>query len=104
MILSALFLQAEGQQGGSLSFLIMLVVIFAIMWLFMIRPQQKRQKEMNKFRDSLKKDDKVVTVGGIYGKVVSVDGNRVVIEVDKDVRLTVDKGSLVNDISQAQQG
>lgn len=102
------FLQAAagGQQGGGgLSFLIMIVLIFVVMWLFMIRPQQKKQKELNKFRDALKKGDKVVTVGGIYGTIAEVkEGSaQVLIEVDKDVKLKVDKASLVKDFSDVQQ-
>ena len=99
-------LQAQGgaQAGGSgLTMLLMLVLIFVVMWLFMIRPQQKRQKELNSFRDSLKKGDKVVTVGGIYGTVLEVNDNKVMLEIDKDVRIKVDKASLVKDFSDAQQ-
>ena len=73
------------------------------MWLFMIRPQQKRQKELNNFRNSLSKGDKVVTVGGIYGTVIEVNDNKVLLEIDKDVRIKVDKASLVKDFSDAQQ-
>lgn len=104
----ALFLQdaaAQAPKGGSsFSFLIMLVLIFVVMWLFMVRPQQKKQKELDKFRDSLKKGDKVVTLGGIYGTVVEVKGNnKIVIEIDTNVKITVDKASLVKDFSEAQQ-
>lgn len=93
------------QGGGTWSFLIMLLLIFVVMWFFMIRPQQKRQKELNKFRESLKKGDKVVTVGGIYGTVVDAGkgGNTVIIEVDSNVKLKVEKASLVRDFSDAQQ-
>ena len=90
-------------KGGGLSFMLMLVLIFVVMWLFMIRPQQKKQKEMAKFRDSLKKGDKVVTVGGIYGTVNEVKGTRVSLDIDKNVTITVDKASLVKDYSDAQQ-
>lgn len=103
---SLTFLQAQaGAQGGGsgLTMLLMLALIFVVMWLFMIRPQQKRQKELNSFRDSLKKGDKVVTVGGIYGTVVEVNDNKVMLEIDKDVRIKVDKASLVKDFSDAQQ-
>lgn len=83
--------------------ILMLVLIFVVMWLFMIRPQQKKQKEMQKFRDALKKGDKVVTVGGIYGTICEVkEGSAtVLLEVDKDVKLKVDKASLVKDFSEA---
>lgn len=86
-----------------MTMLLMLALIFVVMWLFMIRPQQKRQKELNNFRDSLKKGDKVVTVGGIYGTVLEVNGNKVMLEIDKDVKIKVDKASLVKDFSDAQQ-
>ena len=94
----------QPQGGGSWSFMIMLLLIFVVMWFFMIRPQQKRQKELDKFRDSLKKGDKVVTLGGIYGTVAEVKGgNKIVIEIDTNVKITVDKASLVKDFSDAQQ-
>ena len=99
-------LQAQGAGqagGGGLTMLLMLALIFVVMWLLMIRPQQKRQKELNAFRDSLKKGDKVVTVGGIYGTVLEVNDNKVMLEIDKDVRIKVDKASLVKDFSEAQQ-
>ena len=95
---------APAQQGaGSWSFLIMIVLMFLIMWLFMIRPQQKKQKEMDKFRNELKKGDKVVTVGGIYGTVKEIRDKTVDIEISKDVAIRVDKASLVKDFSDAQQ-
>ena len=105
MKLLTFFFQAEGapQGGSSWSFMIMIVVLFVIMWLFMIRPQQKKQKEMDKFRKELKKGDKVVTVGGIYGTVSEIKDNTVDIEVAKDVRIRVDKASLVKDFSDTQQ-
>lgn len=98
-----IFLQQTAQQGGGLSMILMLVLIFVVMWLFMIRPQQKKQKEMQKFRDALKKGDKVVTVGGIYGTICEVKEGAatVLLEVDKDVKLKVDKASLVKDFSDA---
>ncbi len=91
------------QGGGSWSFLIMIVLMFLIMWLFMIRPQQKKQKEMDKFRNELKKGDKVVTVGGLYGTVKEIRDKTVDIEISKDVAIRVDKASLVKDFSDAQQ-
>lgn len=100
------FLQAQGagQPGGSgLTMLLMLALIFVVMWLFMIRPQQKRQKELNNFRNSLKKGDKVVTAGGIYGVVDEIKDRSVLIKVDGEVKLRVDKNSLVKDFSETQQ-
>lgn len=79
---------------------IMLILIFGVMWLFMIRPQRKQQKELQAFRDGLKKGDKVVTVGGIYGTVVEVKEGTVLIEVDKDVKIRVSKQALVKDYTE----
>jgi preprotein translocase subunit YajC len=72
------------------------------MWFFMIRPQRKQQKELQNFRDSLKKGDKVVTVGGIYGTVDEIKDNSVLIVVDKDVKIRVSKQALVKDFSEQQ--
>lgn len=96
-------LQAQQAQGSNWSFLIMIVLIFLVMWLFMIRPQQKKQKELDKFRNELKKGDKVVTIGGIYGTVTEVKDKVVFIEIDNNVKIKVDKASLVKDFSDAQQ-
>jgi len=93
---------AQGAQGASsLSFWIMIILIFAVMWLFMIRPQRKQQKEMEKFRSALKKGDKVVTAGGIYGTIAEVQDRTVLLKVDGDVKLRVDKSSLQKDFSEA---
>lgn len=103
------FILLEGEQapqqpnGGGAGFWIMIVAIFAIMWFFMIRPQRKQQKELEKFRKELKKGDKVVTVGGIYGTVVEIEERTVLIKVDGDVKLRVDKAGLVKDYTSVQQ-
>lgn len=81
-------------------FWIMIIAMFVIMWLFMIRPQRKQQKELEKFRNSLKRGDKVVTAGGIYGIVDEIKDRTVLIKVDGDVKLKVDKNSLVRDFTQ----
>ena len=81
---------------------VMLLLIFVIMWFFMIRPQRKQQKELQKFRDSLKKGDKVVTIGGIYGTVVELKDKSVLIEVDKHVKIRVDRNALQGDFSESE--
>ena len=94
------FLQtAAGAQpaGGGMSMWIMLALIFVVMWFFMIRPQRKQQKELQNFRDSLKKGDKVVTIGGIYGTIAEVKENYVLLEVDKDVKIRVNKQAIQKD-------
>lgn len=88
--------------GSSWSFLLMMVLIFVIMWLFMIRPQQKKQKELNKWRDSLKKGDKVVTIGGIYGTVDEVKDNTALVIVDQNVKIRVEKAALQKDFTAQQ--
>ena len=73
------------QQGGGWSMWIMLALIFVVMWFFMIRPQRKQQKELENFRNALQKGDKVVTIGGIFGTVVEIKEDSVLIEVDNGV-------------------
>ena len=84
---------------------IMLILIFVVMWLFMIRPQRKQQKELQEFRQGLKKGDKVVTVGGIYGEIGEIcsDNKTVLLKVDGDTKIRVDKQGLVKDYSAQQQ-
>lgn len=74
--------------------LLMMGAIFVIMWLFMIRPQQKKQKEIRNFQNSIEKGQQVVTGGGIYGKVKNVDHatGKVEVEISNNVVVTVDKG------------
>jgi len=105
MNLLSIILQAAAQKpaGGGASFWIMILLLFGVMWLFMIRPQRKQQKELEKFRNELKKGDKVVTIGGIYGTVKEIRDKTVDIEIGKDVSIRVDKASLVKDFSDAQQ-
>ncbi len=81
-------------------FWIMMILLFVIMWAFMIRPQRKQQKELEKFRNELKKGDKVVTAGGIYGTVDEIKDRSVLIKVDGEVKLRVDKNSIVRDFSE----
>lgn len=85
------------QTGNSMSMWIMLALIFVVMWFFMIRPQRKQQKEMENFRNSLKNGDKVVTIGGIYGVICEVKEAYVLIEVDKDVKIRVNKQAIQKD-------
>ncbi|MBQ9195527.1 MAG: preprotein translocase subunit YajC [Bacteroidales bacterium] len=95
--------QAPQQGNGGLMTILMFGAIFLVMYLFMIRPQRKQQKELNEFRSGLKKGDKVVTVGGIYGEIVEVNEKTALIKVDGDVKLRVDKQGLVKDYSETAQ-
>ena len=97
MILAA----QAAQGGGGMSMILMMVAIFAIMWFFMIRPQQKKQKEIQKFQNSLTEGTPVVTGGGIYGTVKSIDlaKNTVDVKIARDVVITVDKGYVFKDMA-----
>ena len=94
---------APAAQGGGWSMWIMLILIFVVMWFFMIRPQRKQQKELDNFRNSLKKGDKVVTIGGIYGTVCEIKEGSVLIEVDNNVKIRVSKQALVKDFTEPVQ-
>lgn len=89
---------AASSAAGSASMWIMLILIFVVMW-FMIRPQRKQQKALEEMRRSLKKGDKVVTAGGIYGVVADLDERTVLMKVDGEVKLRVDKSSIQKDMS-----
>ena len=108
-MLDFIFLQAataaaEGPaQQSSWSFWVMMILIFVVFYFFMIRPQQKKQKELQKQRDALTKGSKVVTAGGIYGIVKEVQETTFLLEVAKDVTIKVDKGSVYVAAEDAQQ-
>lgn len=102
-----IILQASAAQGASAGntwgFWIMILLMFLIMWLFMIRPQRKQQKELEKFRSELKKGDKVITAGGIYGTIAEIEERTVLLKVDGEVKLRVDKTSIVKDTTSVQK-
>ncbi|MBQ9602329.1 MAG: preprotein translocase subunit YajC [Paludibacteraceae bacterium] len=104
MTLNLILLQAaEGaaQQGSQWSFWIMMILIFVVFYFFMIRPQTKKQKELQKQRESMKKGDKVVTAGGIYGEIKEVQDTTFIITIAKDVTIKVSKESVFADASDA---
>ena len=89
--------------GSMWSSILMIVMLFVVMYFFMIRPQRKQQKELDNFRNSLAKGQKVVTAGGIYGVVKEVKETTLLIEVDGNVTLRIDKNMVVADNSQLQK-
>ncbi len=99
-----MLLQAQAQ-GGGYGMLIMMVAIFAIMYFFMIRPQQKQQKKIREFQNALKENDKVVLGGGIHGTVRRVDlANGIVeVEIARGVVVTVDKNGVYADSASQPQ-
>ena len=95
MNMLTVMLQAQG--GGDLSFIFMMVAIFAIMYFFMIRPQNKKQKEIANFRKNLEVGQSIITAGGIYGKIKEIEDNAVVVEIASGVKIKVDKHSIYAD-------
>lgn len=87
-----ILLQAAGGSGWET--ILMIVALVAIFYFLMIRPQQKKQKEMQEFRNGIRRGDKIITAGGIYGTVRQVKENSFLIEVDKNVQIEVDKASV----------
>jgi preprotein translocase subunit YajC len=81
----------------------MLHLLFVILWLFLIRPQRKQQKELEAFRYSLKQGDKVITNGGIYGTVAEIEERTILLKVDGDVKIRVDKSCIQKDFSAQNQ-
>ena len=92
---------AEPAKGGNWSFIIMMVLIFVVFYFFMIRPQTKKQKELQKQRESMKKGDRVVTAGGIFGEIKEVQDNAFIITVSKDVTHKVAKERVYADVTDA---
>lgn len=97
---------AKAGQAGSpnmMTSLIPLLLVFVIFYFFMIRPQMKKQKELTNFRNAISKGDKVITTGGIYGKVVEVSDTTIVMEIANDVKVKVDKSAVMRDPADLQQ-
>ncbi len=96
-----LLLQAGGAApGGQYGTFILIGGFIIIFYFFMIRPQQKKQKEQKKFIEEIKKGDNVVTMGGIHGKVSSIENDTVLLEVDRSTKIKVEKSSISLDASK----
>ena len=95
--------QAAPASGAGYANLIMILLIFGVFYLFMIRPQMKKQKEIKKFREAISVNDKVVTAGGIYGKVREIKDDKVVLEISDNVKVTVDKSSIFSTPQDTQK-
>lgn len=100
MTISYILLQAapagEGGPSALGSFLPLLLII-VVFYFFMIRPQMKKQKELKNYRDALQKGDKVVTTGGIYGKITGISDNTVEVEIANGITIKVDKYAILKD-------
>lgn len=87
-------LQAAGAGGGAWSTILMFGLIIVVFYFFMIRPQQKKQKALQEARNAMKNGDKVVTAGGIHGRIKEVGENFFIVEIADNVRIKIDKGSV----------
>ncbi len=96
-MLTSILLQASG--GSTMNF-VMLGLMAVIFYIFFIRPQQKKQKEQKKFTEEVKKGDRIVTLGGIHGKILSLDDATVTIEIDKGCKMVVERSSISMDASK----
>jgi len=92
--------QQQGSPWTSLIFILLLIVVF---WLFFIRPQSKKAKEEQKFREGLQKGDKVVTIGGFHGKITEVKDTTVMISIGPNTEVEVEKTALVKDSARVGQ-
>lgn len=103
-MIKSVLLQIGGEGGAGYTQFIMLAGMIAIFYFFFIRPQQKKQKDQKKFIEAIKKGDQVITVGGIHGKVVSVEDTTLTLDVDRGNKLVIEKSSVSLDASKRLTG
>jgi len=93
-----IFLMPQPTEGGSpvpsFVFLLLIIVVF---YFFMIRPQMKKQKDLKSYRSNLNKGDKIVTTGGVYGKVLDIKEQTITMEIADNVRIKIDKNAVLKD-------
>ncbi|MFA8300714.1 MAG: preprotein translocase subunit YajC [Hyphomicrobiales bacterium] len=97
-----LFAPQQGSEGSGTSQFIMIGLLIVVFYFFMIRPQVKRSKEQKKFREALKKGDKVVTIGGIHGKIAEINEATIVLDLGT-TKITIEKSAVSNDKMQSLQ-
>ncbi len=90
-------LQQGASQPNALTSLLPLLLIIVVFYFFMIRPQMKKQKDLRNYRNSLQKGDKIVTTGGIYGKITDIKDQAVTVEIADNVRVRIDKNAVLKD-------
>lgn len=101
MITSILLQAAPG--GGAMGQLLMILLIIVVFYFFMIRPQMKKAKQEKVFKEGLVKGDKVVTIGGVHGKIVEVSDTTFMIEVDNNVKLKIEKSAVSAEATKQYQ-
>jgi len=92
-----------GQKQNPMMSILFLVLIVVVFYFFMIRPQVKKQKDVKKFRSALKKGDKIITTGGIYGKIAEIKDTHALIEIAPDTRVKVDLSAILRDAGDLEQ-
>ena len=102
MNLNLIMLQ-DAAAGSGFSSIILIVAFIAIFYFFMVRPQQKKQKEINKFRSELNNGDRVITAGGIYGIIKDIKYNYIILEIADNVRIKIDKNSIYASPAEAAE-
>lgn len=100
-MLTTILLQTQG--GGAMSQLIMILLIIVVFYFFMIRPQMKKAKQEKLFKESLVKGDKIVTIGGIHGRIIEVNDTTFMIEVDSNVKLRIEKTAVSAEATKQYQ-
>ncbi len=100
MTASILLQTAAPEAQNPATFWIMMGLLMVVFWFFMIRPQQKKSKDARKFRESLEKGTRIVTIGGIHGKILEVADTTVLVDVDSNVKLRFEKSAIAMDNSQ----
>jgi preprotein translocase subunit YajC len=88
---------SEGGQGGGLMSLLPFILIIIVFYFFMIRPQMKKAKEQKKFREAIKKGDKVITIGGIHAKITDIQDTTFTIEVESGTKMKIEKSAVAMD-------
>jgi preprotein translocase subunit YajC len=103
---NTIFLMASsGAEGSSTSMIVMMVLMFAVFYFFMIRPQLKKQKEAKSFRESLATGSSVVTIGGVHGKIHSIQDTTIHLKVEDGTIIKVEKSAVISDFNtHIQQG
>lgn len=101
-LLAVVLMPAPQQGQNQWSSLIFLLLIMVVFYFFLIRPQMRKQKELRNFRDSLKKGDRIITAGGIYGKINNISDNIITIDVGNNILLKIDKSAVLRDTSDME--
>lgn len=100
MLNANILLQAQPASGGGPQFYIMMGLLLVVFYFFMIRPQQKKAKDAKKFRESLQKGTRVVTIGGLHGRILEVADTTILLEVDSNVKLRFERSAIAMDNTQ----